>query len=184
MRDVIGCGAGLAGLTLLICLSSAGCAGHERARVAYYEMVEAEGAVEEQLTAHALGQRKQLMRRVARDVTQMTRTIVTLQRHRDSAELERFEAFVRPYLADRLDPLLRGQSQVWHPELRPFEANLLLAKAGVFVQLGDERALGRTLTMLQRDFIDLGSLLVEYPMGEKATLSQSIAALEKEKKTL
>ena len=161
-----------------------GCASGERARVAYYEMVESERAIEEQLTAHALAQRKHAMRRIRRDVSQMERTIEMLQRHRDGMQLERFERFVRPYLEERLDPLLRGQSEVWHPELRPFEANLLLAKAGVYVQLGDERALGRVIEALEHEFEDLGSLLVEYPMGEKATLAQSIATLEEEKKAL
>ncbi len=166
-------------LAMLACLGvlAGGCALDGGGRGAYFERRPGRDAVESQLAGEALAQRKYSMRRVRRDLASFRRTLEQLQRHGKSAGIARFERFTRPYISNRVDPLILSSDTASHPELRPFRAELLLSKAVLLDQMGDRRAVRRTIERIEREFASLGSMLVLYPTGEAVTLEQSVALL-------
>ncbi len=171
-------------LLALPVLLALGCTAGPRASSEYVEMVMQVEQVEAQLDGEALAQQKGAMRRVYRDMAHFQTTLAELRRHRDSDAMALFEAFARPYMAERLDSLLQGERSVWHSELRPLEANLLLAKAALLIELEDRAGLADVIETLERDFRALRSTLVEYPRGENVTLQQSLAKLQEQRRAL
>ena len=85
--------------------------------------------------------------------------------------------FAKPFVADRVDPLIDHEGAVSHPELRPFHAELLLSKAVLLHQMGDERGVRGAIDRLDREFASMTSMLVLYPTGQAVTLEQGIALL-------
>ena len=134
-------------------------------------------AVEQHLAGEALAQRKASMRRIRRDLASFLETLIQLQRHGKTSGEERFTRFAGPYVSARVDPLVDTEGAVGHPELRPFQAELLLSKAVLLHRMGAGREVRRTITRLERDFEGVGSMLVLYPTGEAVTLDQGIALL-------
>ena len=166
------------GLAAVCCVVfSAGCAFDRHGPNAYFEQQSGREAVEKQLAGEALSQRKYSMRRVRRDLASFRTTLEQLQRHGKTAGIERFERFTRPYIERRVDPLVESRNPTSHPELRPFHAELLLSKAVLLDQMGDRRAVLRTIDRLEDEFASMGSMLVLYPTGEAVTLEQSVALL-------
>lgn len=64
-----------------------------------------------------------------------------------------------------------------HPELRPFHAELLLSKAVLLHQMGDDSSVRQAISRLESDFASMTSMLVLYPTGEAVTLGQGLALL-------
>lgn len=169
----------LAGVALLICIAmlSSGCSGSGATKNAFFERLSGLDAVETQLAGEALAQRKYSMRRVRRDLASFRQTLEQLERHGKAAGVERFRRFARPYIEQRVDPLVETRNPVSHPELRPFHAELLLSKAVLMHQMDDDRAVRQTIARIENEFASMGSMLVLYPTGEAVTLEQSVALL-------
>lgn len=144
---------------------------------AFFDRESGRAAVESQLAGEALAQRKYSMRRVRRDLARFRTTLEQLQRHGKTTGVHRFERFVRPYLAERVDPLIEHEDSISHAELRPFHAELMLSKAILMHQMGDTRAVRESIDRLESEFVSVGSMLVLYPTGEAVTLDQGIALL-------
>ena len=154
-----------------------GCAFDAGTNTAFFDRQSGRDAVESQLAGEALSQRKYSMRRVRRDLASFRLTLEQLQRHGKIAGIARFERFARPYIERRVDPLVEHEETVSHGELRPFHAELLLSKAILMHQMGDERAVTKTISRIESEFVSMGSMLVLYPTGEAVTLQQGIALL-------
>ncbi|MEZ4292539.1 MAG: hypothetical protein R3E53_19145 [Myxococcota bacterium] len=167
---------GLAFLCTTI-LVAAGCAGDRGAGDAYFSRLPGRDRVESQLAGEALAQRKYSMRRIRRDLASFQRTLEELKRHGKQNGIARFEAFARPFIETRVDPLVSDDATGSHPELRPFRAELLLSKAVLLHQMQDSRGVRRTIARLEDEFAPIGSMLVLYPTGEAVTLTQGIALL-------
>ena len=157
-------------------LFGTGCA-FDRSAEPYFSRLSGRDAVETQLAGEALAQRKYSMRRIRRDMASFRQTLEQLQRHGKTSGIERFERFAKPYIANRVDPLISSNDPASHPELRPFHAELLLSKAILMHQMGDVREVRKTITRLEHEFASMTSMLVLYPTGEAVTLEQSIALL-------
>lgn len=166
---------------LALCVATAalttGCLFQGGSQSAFFERQSGSEALEAQLAGEALAQRKYSMRRVRRDLGSFRLTLEQLQRHGKAAGIERFVRFARPYLTDRVDPLIEHDGAVSHPELRPFHAELLLSKAILLDQIGDAQAVDATIARLEREFASMTSMLVLYPTGQAVTLEQGIALL-------
>ena len=52
------------------------------------------------------------------------------------------------------------------------------------LQMGKRRQVWAVIDRLQTDYRSMGSVLVEYPVGQSATLEQSILRLRRERKAL
>ncbi len=174
----------LAWLQAVLLLASltigAGCTLSKGEPSAYFDRFSGREAVESQLTGEALAQQKYSMRRLRRDLASFRQTLEQLRRHGKSEGIDRFELFVRPYLATRVDTLVDADDSHFHPELRPFRAELLLSKGILMHELDDRRAVRQTIDRLERDFASLTSMLVLYPTGEAVTLEQGIALLRRQ----
>ena len=88
-------------------LLSTGCAFQANRDSAYFDRQSGRDAVESQLAGEALSQRKYSMRRVRRDLASFRLTLEQLQRHGKATGITRFERFARPYLEERVDPLVQ-----------------------------------------------------------------------------
>ena len=163
----------------LLCpiLLSAGCASEGTQGKPFFSRISGREAVESQLAGEALAQRKYSMRRIRRDMASFSKTLEELQRHGKTSGIDRFERFAKPYIANRVDPLISLRDSTTHPELRPFHAELLLSKAILLHQMNDARAVRNTIERLEDEFASLTSMLVLYPTGEAVTLQQGIALL-------
>ena len=128
----------------------------------------------------ALHERKSRMQRTQRDLMHIQHTLETLRRHRYNEQIALFATFVRPYLAERVDPLISDRDASWHPELVPLDANLLFAKAAVLSELRDGRGVARVSKVIDHRFSGMDSLIVEYPRGEQNTLGEGLARLRKD----
>ena len=167
----------MSGLLTVGLLTMTGCAFQNGGDASYFDRQSGRDAVESQLAGEALAQRKYSMRRVRRDLSSFQTTLEQLQRHGKSAGIARFERFARPYIEMRVDPLVKRDDAVSHPELRPFHAELLLSKAILMHQMGDPQAVRSTIGRLEREFASMTSMLVLYPTGEAVTLGQGITLL-------
>jgi len=170
------------GLALLAVLAIAGtgCAFSKGDSEGYFARFSGRDAVESQLTGEALAQQKYSMRRLRRDMASFRQTLEQLRRHGKQAGIDRFELFVRPYVETRVDTVVGTSDSHFHPELRPFRAELLLSKGVLMHELGDRRLVRQTLDRLETDFASLTSMLVLYPTGEAVTLQQGIALLRRQ----
>jgi hypothetical protein len=171
------------GLTLLIgatLLATTGCALSNGGGNAYFARFSGREAVESQLTGEALAQQKYSMRRLRRDLASFRQTLEQLRRHGKDAGIDRFEAFVRPYIETRVDTIVDTDDSQLHAELRPFRAELLLSKGVLMHELDDRRLVRQTIDRLETDFASLKSMLVLYPTGEAVTLEQGIALLRRQ----
>ena len=138
----------LAPLSALLAASfvaGAGCSLSKGESSAYFARFSGREAVESQLTGEALAQQKYSMRRLRRDLASFRLTLEQLRRHGKDAGIDRFEHFVRPYLSTRVDPLVDTDDSQFHPELRPFRAELLLSKGVLMHELDDRRAVRQTI---------------------------------------
>ena len=164
-------------LSVATAVLTTGCLFQNGPQAAFFERQSGSEALEAQLAGEALAQRKYSMRRVRRDLGSFRLTLEQLQRHGKAAGIERFVRFARPYLTDRVDPLIEHDGAVSHPELRPFHAELLLSKAVLLHQIGDAGAVRATIGRLEEEFASMTSMLVLYPTGQAVTLEQGIALL-------
>ena len=158
----------------------AGCTLSNGESNAYFARFSGREAVESQLTGEALAQQKYSMRRLRRDLASFRITLEQLRRHGKTEGIDRFELFVRPYIATRVDTLVDTDDSQFHPELRPFRAELLLSKGILMHELDDRRAVRETIDRLENDFASMTSMLVLYPTGEAVTLEQGIALLRRQ----
>lgn len=164
-------------LSVVTMVFTTGCLFQNGPQTAFFDRQSGGEALEAQLAGEALAQRKYSMRRVRRDLGSFRLTLEQLQRHGKAAGIERFVRFARPYLTDRVDPLIEHDGAVSHPELRPFHAELLLSKAILLHQIGDAREVEVTISRLEGEFASMTSMLVLYPTGQAVTLEQGIALL-------
>ncbi|GEM_PF-6175929 len=164
-------------LAMALGVTTTGCLFQGGPDGAYFERQSGRDAVESQLAGEALAQRKYSMRRVRRDLGKFRLTLEQLQRHGKQGGIDRFVRFAKPYVADRVDPLIDQNDAISHPELRPFHAELLLSKAVLMYEIGDARAVRETIGRLEREFASMTSMLVLYPTGQAVTLEQGIALL-------
>lgn len=172
---------GLIGMAIATSLAaSTGCSLSKGESSAYFDRFSGREAVESQLTGEALAQQKYSMRRLRRDLANFRLTLEQLRRHGKDAGIDRFELFVRPYLETRVDTLVETDDSQFHPELRPFRAELLLSKGVLMHELDDRRAVRQAIDRLERDFASMTSMLVLYPTGEAVTLEQGIALLRQQ----
>lgn len=167
----------LAVLTALLCSGTA-CAPTRDADL--YAKRERVQEAQAHTAGQALHERKARMERTQRDLMHIQRTLETLRRHRYDDQIARFAGFVRPYLAERVHPLLSDREASWHPELVPLDANLLFAEAAVLGELRDRRGVDRVADRIEARFARLDSLIVEYPRGEQHPLAESLARLRRE----
>ena len=161
-------------------VAGSGCALSKGEDGSYFARFSGREAVESQLTGEALAQQKYSMRRLRRDLASFRTTLEQLRRHGKNAGIDRFERFVRPYIETRVDPVVVTPDSQFHPELRPFRAELLLSKGVLMHELDDRRAVRQTIERLERDFASLTSMLVLYPTGEAVTLEQGITLLRRQ----
>lgn len=166
-------------LLLSLALGS-GCALSKGDQPAYFDRFSGREAVESQLTGEALAQQKYSMRRLRRDLASFRQTLEQLRRHGKQEGIDRFELFVRPYIETRVDTLVDTDDSHFHPELRPFRAELLLSKGILMFELDDRRSVRQTIDRLERDFASMTSMLVLYPTGEAVTLEQGITLLRRQ----
>lgn len=145
----------------------------------YYEKRDRVTEAEAHTSGQALAQRKSLMRRAHRDLLNAEQTLVSLRRHRYREDTELLRGVMRSYLSRRVDPLLSSKKTGWHPELVTLDANLLLAKAAVLIEIDDRRGADRVIRGIESRFEGLDSLLVESSLGTQSTLDASLAALRK-----
>ncbi|MCH7869751.1 MAG: hypothetical protein IH881_18805 [Myxococcales bacterium] len=132
----------------------------------------------------ALAQKKLRMRRVHADLVHLYRgyEINTRQlKRRDALQLE---AFVRPFIDRHVDPLFVTKGQGWNTDLRLLKANLLFAKAALFVAIEESAGLTEVIDTLSGRFRDHESLLIEYPIGETQTLAHGIRDLRIARRSL
>lgn len=169
-----------AALLLASLAIGSGCALSKGDQPAYFDRFSGREAVESQLTGEALAQQKYSMRRLRRDLASFRQTLEQLRRHGKQAGIDRFELFVRPYIETRVDILVDTDDSHFHPELRPFRAELLLSKGILMFELDDRRSVRQTIDRLERDFASMTSMLVLYPTGEAVTLEQGIALLRRQ----
>ena len=160
-----------------LAVATSGCAFGPGTNEAFFDRVAGRDAVERQLAGEALVQRKYSMRRVRRDLARFRTTLEQLQRHGKTTGIARFERFTRPYLEQRVAPLIESTDGASHPELRPFRAELLLSQAILQFQMGDQREVRRTIAHITDEFSGVGSMLVLYPTGQAVTLDQGVALL-------
>lgn len=170
----------LHGIFAGLVLASSGCSMSKGDGEAYFARFSGRDAVESQLTGEALAQQKYSMRRLRRDMASFRQTLEQLRRHGKTAGIDRFELFVRPYIETRVDTIVETADSHFHPELRPFRAELLLSKGVLMHELEDRRALRQTISRLEQDFASMTSMLVLYPTGEAVTLEQGIALLRRQ----
>ena len=161
-------------------VAGSGCALSKGEDGSFFARFSGREAVESQLTGEALAQQKYSMRRLRRDLASFRITLEQLRRHGKDAGIDRFERFVRPYIETRVDSVVVTPDSQFHPELRPFRAELLLSKGVLMHELDDRRAVRQTIDRLERDFASLTSMLVLYPTGEAVTLEQGIALLRRQ----
>lgn len=161
-------------------VAGSGCALSKGEDGSYFARFSGREAVESQLTGEALAQQKYSMRRLRRDLANFRITLEQLRRHGKDAGIDRFELFVRPYIETRVDTVVVTPDSQFHPELRPFRAELLLSKGVLMHELDDRRAVRQTIERLERDFASLTSMLVLYPTGEAVTLEQGITLLRRQ----
>lgn len=171
---------GLAGILAGALVALSGCALSKGDGSAYFARFSGKEAVESQLTGEALAQQKYSMRRLRRDMASFRQTLEQLRRHGKQTGIDRFELFVRPYIETRVDTIVETADSHFHPELRPFRAELLLSKGVLMHELDDRRAVRQALTRLEEDFASMTSMLVLYPTGEAVTLEQGIALLRRQ----
>ncbi len=169
-----------AALLLASLAIGSGCALSKGDQPAYFDRFSGREAVESQLTGEALAQQKYSMRRLRRDLASFRQTLEQLRRHGKQEGIDRFELFVRPYIETRVDTLVDTDDSHFHPELRPFRAELLLSKGILMFELDDRRSVRQTIDRLERDFASMTSMLVLYPTGEAVTLQQGIALLRRQ----
>jgi hypothetical protein len=160
-----------------LALATGACSFGSPGKDAYFDRLSGSESVETHLGGEALSQTKSSMRRIRRDLGSFRETLVQLGRHGKTGGIERFERFVKPYLATRVDPLIETPESAGHPELRPFQAELLFSKAILQHEMGEKRALRKTLSQLETNFDSMTSMLVLYPTGEAVTLEQGVALL-------
>ena len=160
-----------------LALSVGACSFGQPDREAYFDRLSGEASVETHLGGEALTQTKSSMRRIRRDLGSFRQTLVQLGRHGKTNGIARFERFVKPYLSTRVDPLIETSATGGHPELRPFQAELLFSKAVLLHEMGENRAVRRTIAQLEDRFDAMTSMLVLYPTGEAVTLEQGVALL-------
>lgn len=125
----------------------------------------------------ALAQKKLRMRRVHADLVHLFRgyELTTRQlKHRDSSRLE---GFIRPFIDKHVDPLFTSEGQGWNTDLRLLEANLLFAKAALYLAIEETVGLTEVIDSLTDRFRDYESLMIEYPLGESQTLAHGIREL-------
>lgn len=161
-------------------VAGSGCALSKGEDGSFFARFSGREAVESQLTGEALAQQKYSMRRLRRDLANFRITLEQLRRHGKDAGIDRFERFVRPYIETRVDTVVVTPDSQFHPELRPFRAELLLSKGVLMHELDDRRAVRQTIDRLERDFASMTSMLVLYPTGEAVTLEQGIALLRRQ----
>ncbi|MEZ4278304.1 MAG: hypothetical protein R3F21_01650 [Myxococcota bacterium] len=161
-------------------VAGSGCALSKGEDGSFFARFSGREAVESQLTGEALAQQKYSMRRLRRDLASFRITLEQLRRHGKDAGIDRFERFVRPYIETRVDTVVVTPDSQFHPELRPFRAELLLSKGVLMHELDDRRAVRQTIDRLERDFASMTSMLVLYPTGEAVTLEQGIALLRRQ----
>jgi hypothetical protein len=154
---------------------ASGCAFGPGAKEPFFARLSGRDAVESQLAGEALAQRKYSMRRIRRDMASFRQTLEQLERHGKSSGTQRFQRFAKPYIANRVDPLISTKNPISHSELRPFRAELLLSKALLLHQMDEDRAVQKTIDRLEDEFESMTSMLVLYPTGDGGTLEQSIA---------
>lgn len=129
------------------------------------------------LGGEALAQKKARMRRVHADLVHLYRGYeVSTRQHkrRDQAQLE---GFIRPFIDRQVDPLFAGKGEGWNSDLRLLEANLLFAKAALFLAIEEEAGLRAVIRTLSDRFGGQESLLIEYPIGDTQTLAHAMRDL-------
>lgn len=136
------------------------------------------------LGGEALAQKKARMRRVHADLVHLYRgyEISTRQLKRD--DRTQLEAFIRPFIDRQVDPLFVVEGQGWNTDLRFLEANLLFAKAALFLAIEEETGLADVIHSLSDRFGGHESLLIEYPLGETQTLANGVRELRKAQASL
>jgi hypothetical protein len=170
----------LLGVLAATLVATTGCSTSTGGSSAFFAHFSGREAVESQLTGEALAQQKYSMRRLRRDLASFRQTLEQLRRHGKTEGTRRFEKFVRPYIETRVDTIVDTDDSQFHPELRPFRAELLLSKGVLMYELEDRREVRRTINRLERDFASMTSMLVLYPTGEAVTLEQGIALLRRQ----
>ena len=144
----------------------------------YFEKSGAIGEAEAFLSGEALAQRKQKMGRTHRDMKYFFATIESLRRHRKTVEITIFETFLRPYMGTHFRHVLSSREANWSPELTLLDANLLFAKAAILIELEDRKEVAKVAIEIIRRFDGMESRVVEYPIGSKSTLEDSIRELQ------
>jgi hypothetical protein len=165
-------------LALAAALSLPACAAFS-GRGDYYETQERVSEPQRHVAGQALIQTKQRMRRAQRDLIVFQASMESLRRHRSLQDIALFEAFVRTYIAEHVDPLLAQDNRSWHPELLTLDANLRFAKGAVLIEMRDRRRLDRLIRAIATRFDGMESMLVEYPIGTKSTLRDGIRELRR-----
>jgi len=145
-------------------------------------LAEAEGVEENTpLGGEALGQRRRDLVRAQGDMVDFQVTLEGMQERKDRSGLILFSGFLDAYLGTYLDPLLRNEWQSRHPELAGVDATLRLVKAELLMHMRDTRRMQETLDEIGRRFAGRGDMLVEYPVGQQATLSKALELLRDRK---
>jgi hypothetical protein len=119
------------------------------------------------------------MRRVHADLVHLYRGYEINARQLKRRDYEQLEAFIRPFIAGQVDPLFVAKGQGWNTDLRLLEANLLFAKAALFVVIDEKVGLTEVIKTLDDRFRGHESLLIQYPIGETQTLAHGIRDLRK-----
>ena len=133
------------------------------------------------LGGDALVQRKREMRRTYRDMLHFRATIESLERKRRRNGWIQLSNFLNAYMERHLGPMLRPSWQSEHPELMALDANLRLIETEVLIQLRDTRRAQQALREIQRRYEGRETMLVEYPVGRRGSLSSALELLSKRK---
>jgi len=133
------------------------------------------------LGGEALAMMKREMERAHRDMGHFRTTLASLRERKDRSGSIQLSKFVDAYMGLHLGPLLRSEWQSRHPELMALDANLRLATAEVLIQLRDPRRAEQVLDEITTRFAGRGSLLVEYPVGNRSTLEEALQLLNESK---
>ncbi len=117
------------------------------------------------------------LRRGLEDLAAFHATAIVLRRHNDTAGTAALRRFLQRTSSSYLSGLSRPSSGREQPELISLRANLLLAEASVWRELGDRRELRRVRRQLSQRFAAMNDLPVEFPIGVATTLGNALEQL-------
>lgn len=141
-----------------------------------------EQAVQE--SEQRLVQRGHELVRARSDLAHFRTTLRHLRDHESPWTRSTFAPVLVRFLNERVEPLVSNEWQSSHPELSQHDVDLRLLHAEALLDLRMKRAATRTVRRIARNYEGQEHMLVTNPLGERATLEDSLRDLNRKLKKL